>query len=262
MLTDLNSLGTPALLVSLAGITKFNLLSTNANNVTGAGSAYYIFCVDATNSYIYNAGGTVTYTITSKLWQNMFSIDGYWWAADSTGLYKFTGQTFTVATAAVSLTSLGYSINTADSDTVSIYVTPTATNQIRKLVLGTSYTSTVAGDIVVTDTLMVEDRVNSAASNWDVYAGYISYQQIDGTWTNISTQEDTVISYPNNLVTELISFQAGIDFQAKQHADTAGLEKRYQSLFMRYKDSLKRDDYQVERISNGYAQTNNIFFSR
>ena len=115
----------------------------------------------------------------------------------------------------------------------------------------------IAFNTIGTDTVVVSNA--NFAPTWTNDNGMLCYTGVGGTSFGVSTQENTSFTYPNNFVPELISYQAAIDFLAKQHADTSAVEKRYAALYKRYIDSLKRDDYQVERIKNDNPQTNSYY---
>jgi hypothetical protein len=71
--------------------------------------------------------------------------------------------------------------------------------------------------------------------------------------------------YPSNLFTELLSYQMAIDFRIKAGQDPTTLAVRlgsrdgtnkFTGLWLRMYESLKRDDYQPQRISNRYGEQN------
>lgn len=66
----------------------------------------------------------------------------------------------------------------------------------------------------------------------------------------ISAVPDKVITYPNNLVPELLAYQLAIDIKAKQSADTTELKERKKELYLRFMDVIRRDDNTPERIRN------------
>lgn len=70
-------------------------------------------------------------------------------------------------------------------------------------------------------------------------------------------------SYPNNLFTEVMSYQMAIDFKSKAMQDPSLLAGRLGSrdvanqctgLWLRFYQSIKRDDYQPQRINHKYQQ--------
>jgi hypothetical protein len=70
-------------------------------------------------------------------------------------------------------------------------------------------------------------------------------------------------TYPNNLFTEIMSYQMAIDFKTKAKQDPSMLAARMGSrdvannctgLWLRFYQSIKRDDYQPERINHKYQQ--------
>jgi len=70
--------------------------------------------------------------------------------------------------------------------------------------------------------------------------------------TAYSTTPDYVLTYPNNLAYEIMSYQTAINIKRKQGAkdDLALLEGRKAELVIRFMDQVRRDDYYPERISN------------
>ena len=70
-------------------------------------------------------------------------------------------------------------------------------------------------------------------------------------------------SYPNNLFTEIMSYQMAMDFKSKAGQDPSLLVGRLGSrdvanqctgLWLRFYQSIKRDDYQPQRINNRYKE--------
>ena len=79
----------------------------------------------------------------------------------------------------------------------------------------------------------------------------------------IGSQPPFNFNYPNNLFTELISYQMAVDFRVKAGQDPAMLVGRLGSrdvtnqmtgLWLRMYQNLKRDDYNPERIANRYSE--------
>jgi hypothetical protein len=76
----------------------------------------------------------------------------------------------------------------------------------------------------------------------------------------VSSTVDTNISYPVNVVQEIISYQAAIDFKTKIGEDITQLALRLghpsgeggpaTGLWARFEKTVRRDDYKPERISN------------
>ena len=251
--SNLTSVGTPTLVVT-PGVapTEFAILTpTVINTPANYNPPYLLWASDnSTYSTIYTTAGSVVST-TAQGYRDFFACQGYFFGVTTAGaLYKFAGTTFLQASGVqIPYTSL---IQDAWSDGTYIYLTVPYTTALRKITLNTALTA------VLTDVVLSNDiNINTV---WGVDNGMATYQQMDLTWTSNSLAEDTGITYPNNIVPELIAFQCALDFIAKQHGDASQVNTRYTSLFQRYKDSLRRDDYQVERIKNDYPQTNFNFF--
>jgi hypothetical protein len=74
----------------------------------------------------------------------------------------------------------------------------------------------------------------------------------------VSSFVDSDITYPANIIPEIIAFQAAIDFKTKLGMDFAGLKLRLgdpdlvpaTGLWASFKSLVKRDDYEPERIKN------------
>jgi hypothetical protein len=71
-------------------------------------------------------------------------------------------------------------------------------------------------------------------------------------------------TYPNNIVPEIMAWRSAIDYRVKQGADvtmhlmklghpTNASEGPAVGLWARFEQSIRRDEYQVERIRNAYA---------
>jgi len=251
--TDLNSVSIPTLVVTPAFTpTLINVIIPNAANLPGFfNPPFLIWASDGTtNSNIYDINGGVVSTTTGVAYRSFFIIDGIALATNAAGqLLKFTGTTFTTGT--VIPYSLGL-ILSAYTDGVAIYCSVANTTQIHKLLLNTAQTA-IASDYTIAN------NINPLVS-WVVSNNRAAYQELDGTSMIISLAQDTTITYPNNIVPELLSYQCALDFIAKQHGDSSQVSTRFSSLFQRYKDSLRRDDYQVERIKNDYPTSNYNYF--
>lgn len=76
----------------------------------------------------------------------------------------------------------------------------------------------------------------------------------------ISTVPDYTITYPNNLVPEMIAYQMAMDFKRKQESKDglALLQERYTALEGRFSEVAMRDDYKPERINNASQRGVNL----
>ncbi len=75
----------------------------------------------------------------------------------------------------------------------------------------------------------------------------------------LSTAHDSDVSYPDNAIFEVISYQAAVDFRRKQNADTTALTQRLAALWSTFKDTIVRDEYQPERIRNYYMTSGGAY---
>lgn len=94
---------------------------------------------------------------------------------------------------------------------------------------------------------------NNTYKTGQVVSGFLPSLQYDPVGiAALSAVPDKVISYPNNLVPEILSYQIAIDIKRKQGAkeDLAELTARKQELYLRFMDVVRRDDNTPERIRN------------
>jgi hypothetical protein len=259
MLTDLVSVGTPGVAIYTAGytISYMSITSDSAQNLSQLTPSFWLYVTNGTNSSNFiDCNGSLLSTFAYS-YRSVFVVQNQIMAIDgSTGfLYYFPtspvpGNLFLPANGTVIPNTLTPNpIYNGASDGTYLYLNPTVDNLIYKLTFSTSSTTPTLAMVV---TLVNNSNLTSP---WNVYNGMLCYQTLGFQAYAISLNEDTQISYPNNLMPELISYQCGLDFLTKQKADTAGLEKRYASLFKRYLDSLKRDDYSVEKVKNTRRRT-------
>lgn len=248
--SDLTAVGVPTLIVT-PGVapTEFGILiPTVANTPVNYNPPYLLWTSDmSTFSSIYTVAGALVNTVAQG-YRSFFTCQGFFFAVSPAGvLYKFTGTTFTIASGIV----IPYTTTILDawSDGVAIYFTENFTS---KLVKGRLNTALTAFDttVVLADDIYIQNF-------WNVDNGMATYYRTDLVWVSISLEEDTIITYPNNAVYELISYQCAIDFIAKQKGDATQVQARYASTYNSLKDSLIRDDYQVERIQSDGFYSNN-----
>jgi hypothetical protein len=85
-----------------------------------------------------------------------------------------------------------------------------------------------------------------------------------GQLLGIDATVDYNFSFPNNLVPEIMAYQSAVDYRAKQKQDTTELKMRLGhptggegpsiGLWQRFETSIKRDEYQPNRIRNAYPR--------
>jgi hypothetical protein len=88
-----------------------------------------------------------------------------------------------------------------------------------------------------------------------VFPGWLALPAVSPVLV-ISLDPDVDITYPNNLLTEILSVMIAIDFKIKQAADTSALGQKLGGLMLTLDDTLKRDEYTVARIGNVYPVNN------
>lgn len=81
--------------------------------------------------------------------------------------------------------------------------------------------------------------------------GNIGICEYDGSGLyTASTTPDFIITYPNNLVPEILAYQLAVDIKRKMGADIADLTTRKQELYLRFMNVIRRDENTPERIRN------------
>ena len=249
--SDLMSVGTPVLVVTPGTAPdRFSILTPSMVNTPANYNPPYLLWVSdgSTTMSIYTTAGVLVNTSATG-YRSFFNYLGNFYAVTTAGaLLRFDGTTFAAASG-VTITGIPV-LQFAHSDGLSIYATIPFTTEIHQLAVAAGVGSSnqvIRGDCNISTT-------------FNVYNGKLTYQKIDQTYVCASLVVDSVISYPNNLAPEMIEFQCAIDFLAKQQADTTEVKDRFKALFKRYQDSVKRDDYQVERVKNDYSSQNARWF--
>jgi hypothetical protein len=226
-----------------AGVTSFYILNnviyyTNATQIrtcdlTGGTDALVSATVATSVAAIFVAGNTtVFYTTAAGLLGNIVTAFSF-----ATTLYA-TG------------------ISDVQSDGTNLYIRDTA-GYCRKLILSLPLGAVVT---VTTDTIVKTGVTDIGQPVYDVGqvpAVYIM-PVITGeaqTLIGLDTAIDYSFSYPNNIVPEIMAWQSAVDYRTKQGADVEGHKFRLAALWERFSDTVKRDEYQPERIRNIYANS-------
>lgn len=251
--TDLISVGTPTTLVTPGfSATRLNMIKDNGVNTVASYNPPYLLWVSdqSTNSILYQTNGTPVST-TAENYASFFSCQGHFWAVSGAGnLYRFDGTTFTVAAGVrVSLPAgLGTTlVLRAYSDDTYVYAT------IGNGSITNVYKFTLSDDLSsISDTEILVEDIN-VSKTWRLDNGRIVYNNFMDIAVSISTKPDTIIAYPNNFLPDLLSYQCAIDFISKQQGDPSLVQSRFLALWKTYANTLKRDDYQPERIGNVYG---------
>jgi hypothetical protein len=183
-------------------------------------------------------------------------------AVDDVSLLGVTGVGVLVArvvatNTVVSLTSPSIATNVLHlaSDRTYLY-TLTTDFQVHKLtvtVVGTNVT-------VTNDTVIHPDAVYIGNTDGSYLA--VQDEETQALW-GFPLDVDFSFSYPNNLVPEIMAWRSAIDYRVKQQADisthmmklghpTNSSEGPAIGLWARFEQTIKRDEYQPERIRNAY----------
>jgi hypothetical protein len=86
---------------------------------------------------------------------------------------------------------------------------------------------------------------------------YLAFKNEDGELFAISKYIDYDISYPLNVVQEIMSYQGAVDYRTKIEKSSELLLTRLAALWDRFSQSIKRDCAKPERINNHYRNRGN-----
>ena len=145
-----------------------------------------------------------------------------------------------------------------------IYILDNAGNTRR--VTYTALTAAVVTDDIVdsgvSDIGQVVYDINQVPATWIVPTLKSSnpYQQLLGVDGTVNYN----FSYPNNLAPEIMAWRSAVDYRTKQGSDitmhllklgnpTNASEGNASGLWARFEQTIRRDDYKVERIRNAYS---------
>jgi hypothetical protein len=145
-----------------------------------------------------------------------------------------------------------------------IYILDNAGNTRR--VTYTALTAAIVTDDIVdsgvTDIGQVVYDINQVPATWIVPTLKSSnpYQQLLGVDGTVNYN----FSYPNNLAPEIMAWRSAVDYRTKQGSDitmhllklghpTNASEGNASGLWARFEQTIRRDDYKVERIRNAYS---------
>jgi hypothetical protein len=195
--------------------------------------------------YYTDAGSMYTATLAGGGSALLLAVAGTWISvAASTVYYVLTGALKSGAT-----TIIASGVSACTSDGTNLYILTTL-GEVRKLV--------VAGTLLVSSTVLRTDVTAIgpwAANRIPIITG--ESQQL----LAFSSIIDTDVTYPLNVVLEIMSYQAAIDFRTKigGEFDFAPLYARLghpkgtepaTGLWARFEQAVKRDEYKPERVSN------------
>jgi len=150
----------------------------------------------------------------------------------------------TINNVATTITGVTGGYNQIFTDGTYLYVVQNKTLYRYTINIDTPTSPTVTkSEVIATDIAWI----SGPSQGW---IGTIGYESLNVT--AYSTTPDYVLTYPNNLAYEIMSYQTAINIKRKQGAkdDLALLEGRKSELIVRFMDQIRRDDYYPERISN------------
>jgi hypothetical protein len=116
---------------------------------------------------------------------------------------------------------------------------------------------------ILTGPTQLDTAVNYLGSYWqvdDVIAGqHLSIVHTDQELHAHPAEVDYDFSYLINIVPEIMSYRAAIDFKVKQGADVTQLSMRLKELWKRFDDTVRRNIYKRERVQNFYRNYSNAW---
>jgi len=231
-----NVWGAPFTPTAVAALTPVQLTSTGTvtyMDIQGSNTAYL---VEGTVAKSASVSGTSTWT-TGAIGGVPASVLAYFTIGVSAGWVTSAGA---LVYGGATLVASG--VTDALTDGVYIYY-------LQSSVLYRYTISTQLSEVLATDVSYISDVSNG-------YIGIIQGEAL--TIQAISTVPDYVISYPNNIVSELIAYQMAMDFKRKQDNQTGmeSIANRITELKERFLDVATRDDRFPERINVSQRRAN------
>jgi len=209
----------PAAITATADIVSFTI-----NN-----DVIYYTTATETKTCTLAGGSVVVLAATVQNWYTFLGTDPVF----------ITGNVLTVG--GVTITSDAVSCS---CDGVYIYY-QNLTGDLIKVKLGAAF--------VVDDSWILSEKTTFSGSVSAVFIPVVIDQLL---FQAISSAHDTDLSYPVNLVPEMMAYQSAIDYRRKQNADPSLLKARLQELWLTFKEAIVRDSYKNERIGNVYSSGN------
>jgi hypothetical protein len=226
---------------------------TTSNDITDYGIYKdVIYACISTAVKTLTLAGTVTGTLGLALAAPMSPavIGSNVYYVDSSNNLKLVGNTATIMA----------NVKNVETEGTYLYINDTSNNLYRATVT-TATLGTLA--TLSTDCLTVhspEVAITTPQSSLDqVYLPVITRETPQ--LLALGSSPPYTFGYPNNLFTELMSYQMAMDFKSKAGQDPSLLAGRLGSrdvgnqctgLWLRMYQSIKRDDFQPERINNRY----------
>jgi len=150
------------------------------------------------------------------------------------------------------------------SDNVYLYYVGTYKNVHRLTVTNLDTLPTVVKD----DTLFYDVNYLGNAdippeiSSDDVRLSLIAEEDLDlHVISAVINYDFSTINGAYNIIPEIMSYRAAIDFKMKQGADPGQLQLRLSELYKRFENVVKRDEYKIERVQNYYKSFNSGIYS-
>ena len=234
--------------------------STITNAVAATDFAIYrdvLYICTATSIGAYTTLGTLVSTVGSLL-AGPFNPTPIF----STGSIYYVDNTNVLRNATTPAVSIMTNVIDLSGDGTSLYVVDGSNNLSRATVTGTvlGTLSTISTDIKYV--CIPEQSITTPMSVLDqVYLPVLTRETPQ--MLALGSMPPFNFTYPNNLFTELMSYQMAVDFRVKAGQDPSMLVGRLGSrdeatnmsgLWLRMYQSLKRDDYSPNRISNRYSE--------
>jgi hypothetical protein len=183
------------------------------------------------------SGGASTQILTVPTLCTQYTTSGYYWIGmgDTLCAQTLTGPTILLTTSV--------DINW---DGTYLYVLDTSNNlwSYQPAYFGDTIAGSGNGTIIQAD---VSNPVGPVSNNRTAVLLQEGTQLL-----SISNNINYNFSLLNNIVPEIMSLRAAIDFGIKQNRDTTQQQARLQEFWARFRNMVKRDEYKYERVQNYY----------
>jgi hypothetical protein len=179
--------------------------------------------------------------------------------------YRTTASLVALVAPAVTLYASSIAKITSDGGSSTLLYILDNAGFVRRVTFNALTGAIVTDEIVdssATDIGMPVYDINQAPATWIIptlKAGAM-YQQLLG----VDGTVDYSFSYPNNLAPEIMAWRSAVDYRTKQGADptlhlaklghpTNAGEGNAAGLWARFEQTIRRDEYQPEKMRNAYA---------
>jgi hypothetical protein len=203
---------------------------------------------DVMNNLIYFSAGTNTYSMTTAGASSTIVLNIPTQCAQYTtsGLYWIgLGDTLCAQTSTgpIVLSTTAVDINW---DGTYLYVLDTSNNlwSYKPIAFGDTIATSANGTIIQTDVSNPLGPINNGRTAVLLQEG--------AKLLSISNPINFDFGAMNNIVPEIMSLRAAIDFGIKQGRDITQQQTRLQEFWARFRNMVKRDEYKYERVQNYY----------